>query len=126
MRKFSTPFYDIEARVLGELLGEPGLLATVPDLEVNHFADLRHRAAFASMRELEQLGERACAVAVADDIAMRDLANGKNVASTCSPAFLCSLVMLPSYEETFTVAAPHVWAADLGLLRDFAAWRASL
>lgn len=126
MRQFSTPFYNIEARVLGEILGSHEALLSAHDLEANHFADLRHRAAFASVRELQEQGERACAIAVADDIAMRDLANGKNVASTVSLQFLTSLLMMPSYDELFTVAAEHVWAADLGLLRDFAAWRASL
>lgn len=47
---------DLEASILGGILLKPDVLGELPILEVDDFVDLRHRAVFRAMRNLETAG----------------------------------------------------------------------
>jgi replicative DNA helicase len=79
---------DLEASILGAVLLRPSILGELPLLEVDDFLDLRHRAVFSAMRNLE-------AAAVAIDVVTleAELAKHSGGSGSVDFAFLGELAL---------------------------------
>ncbi len=66
-----TALQQLEASILGAVLLRPETLSELPRLEVDDFSDLRHRAVFAAMRNLEAVGTPIDSVTLEAEVARR-------------------------------------------------------
>lgn len=79
MNEISTKaLLELEASVLGAIMRDNGVLAELPQLEVDDFFDLRHRAVFTAMRNLEARSVPLDTTTIQAEIAKWD-GHGENV-----------------------------------------------
>lgn len=104
-----------EGRILIALIVEPEILRGARELEVEDFTDLRHRAVFSAIRNLEARSILVDAFEIDAELRRRDEQCGSLLTELAGLAFIGALML-----ETTAYGNPILWEFDVWWLRELA------
>lgn len=134
-RRIDVPYApQLEGRLLAAILCEREVLELCSDVEVDDFGDLRHRAVFASLRnvlarsDVRPWSPAAVLDAVADELELADARDGKHLSDSVDDMFLAELVCRHLHEAYGPPGSPIAeWVLhDAAQLRQLANRRRAL
>lgn len=113
--------YRAEARLLAAMIADEGVMECCGNVDLDDFADPRHVAVLAAIRNVQEDGGEVTVESVGDEIFAQDLQYEKNVYTSAGHWFLGTLML-----ECSQYPSGMLLFVDIAWLRKLAKRRAAL